>query len=40
LKYSDKGLESPGTFKHPLAQQLFHCINQSVQEHLQLCQHH
>jgi len=39
LKYSNRGLESPGTFSHPLAQSLFHCINESVHAHLKLARH-
>ena len=38
LRYSDSGVESPVTFTHPLAQPLFHCINESVHEHLKLAQ--
>ena len=38
LRYSDSGLERPVTFTHRLAQPLFHCINESVHEHLKLAQ--
>jgi len=38
LTYSDRGVECPVTFSHPLAQPLFHCIKESVHAHLKLAQ--